>query len=201
MMHKWLFSVAVSLALAIPFAVAQGRQGAGMQGQRRGGTMGQQGQAGPKDMGPQFGQQQRQRMQAHATQQQRDQYRQCTQSMERVRSQVREMRKAANGKAMDKQQVQQLQNRLRSEMQTMRQERERLSSSLNQDQTATVQNQLAEVERNQQRLEEFSESLGLELDQADMDRDRVRDQLRDMDKTSKGLQDQQRLLGENLAVD
>ena len=172
-----------------------------MQGQRRGGAMGQPGQNRPNDTGPQLGQQQRQRMQTQVTQQQRDQYRQCTQSMEQVRGQVQLMRKAASGNAVDRQQVRQLRDRLHTTMQTMLQERDRLSASLNQEQKTAVQNQLTETDRNQQQLEEVSELLGYELDQADMDRDRVRDQLRDMDKAAKRLHDQQQLLGQNLAVD
>ncbi len=146
-------------------------------------------------------QQTRDRMRIQTTQQQRNQFQTCTQSSKQVRDRIREMKKATRGQSVNQQQMLQLRDRLRQDLQTMTQQRGQLQSAFNEEQKAVAQPRLQEMARDQNQLEEFSEALGFELEQATLDTDRVRDRIRDMDKSSKQLQDRERDLGSELALD
>jgi hypothetical protein len=169
----------------------QGRQG--MQGMQRG-------QNQSPGMGGQMGQQDRQRMRIHATDHQQAQYRTCTQSMDRVRSRIREMARLTKGQAIDRQQVHNLRQQLRNELQTMQQEQERLTQAFDNEQKAAVQNRVQQITQQQNDLEVFSDALGFELDQAELDRDKLRDQIRKLDRTSKELQQQQRDMAQDAGI-
>lgn len=172
---------------------AQGRSPGGMQAGNRQGMQGmQRGQGQSPAMGGQIGQQDRQRMRIHATQQQQDQYRTCTQSMDRLQSRVREMARLSKGEQFDRGQMQQLRNKLRTDLQTMQQERQELNAGLTAEQQAAVQNQVQEMNRSQKDLESNFEALGRELDLVNPSQDRVRDQVRNMDRAAKSLQQRQR---------
>ena len=201
MTTKWLVATGLAVLLAAPLTLAQGgRQGASSPGQARAGSMGQSGQQA-RGLASQRGQQNRDQARMRTTPQQQDHYRDCTQSMERVRAQIREMQSLTKSHPINLQQARQTRERLQNEIQTMGQVREQLAGSLVNNQNDTVQTRLQQVRRHQQRLEEFSEALGFELDQTSMDQDRVRDRIRDLDQTSKQLQDQDRALGEALSIE
>jgi hypothetical protein len=202
MARKWVLFSAILLIFAVPPIMAQGhRQGGGGQGQGRQGTGMQTGQRQQAGTMSQMRQQTRDRMRVHATQQQQNQFRTCTQSSKRVRDRIREMKRTTRGSSINAQQTQRLQQQVQTELQTMQQERERLAASLNDEQKIAAQNRLQEMARNQAQLEGFSEALGFELEQASLNGDKIRDQVRDMDRVSKKLQQQQRDLGAELALD
>lgn len=209
---KRLFLVAAaSVALLVPPLQGQGRgsgmhggQGGmgGMQGgQRQPGGMGgaQRGQGQGQGAGTQTRDQQRLRI--HATQQQRDQNRTCTQSMERVRTRLRDMSRLSKGKNLDPAQVRQMNEQLRNELQTMGQERERLAASLDQEQRTAAQDRLQQMSRDQQQLETFSEALEFELNQETVNAAKVREQVKQMNSNATRLQQQQRNLGDDLDFD
>ncbi len=192
-------SIGILLTLAVPLVMAQGRRsGGGMQGQGGQGSAGMQGgQNQPPGMG---GQTDRQRMRSHVTQPQQSQYRTCTQSMDRVRSRIREMARLTKSQSIDAQQALQLNEQLRNSLEIMQKEQEELAAGLDDEQKATAQDRLLEMARNQEQLEAFSETLGFELEQASLDEEKVRDQVRKMDRTSKQLQQEQRELATDLEL-
>jgi hypothetical protein len=162
-------------------------------GQGRQGVPGMQ--RGPKestDMRGQMGQQDRQRMRVHATEKQQAQNRTCTQSMERVRTRVREIARATKGQPLNRQEMQRLHQQLRSELRTMQSEREELLSGLDDEQKAAVQNRVQEMNHLQMDLDSFSEALGFELDQLEPNPGRLREQARNLERTAKQLQQEQR---------
>ena len=133
-----------------------------------------------------------QQMRVHAMQQQQMQYRNCTQSMAQVRSRIRQMSQLMKGQSFSRQQALQLHQQLQNELQTMQQQREELMAGLDAEQKASVQNRVQQLTRTQMDLNTLSDALGFELDQVDTNPDRLRDQVRKMDRTSKQLQQQDR---------
>jgi chromosome segregation ATPase len=180
----------LAVSLAVP-ALAQRPGG----GQRRAGSQRQMGQQAP----PQQGQQQRQR--TRATQQQQQQYRVCTDAMNRVRSRIREMARLAAAQALDVEQMQLLEEQLRSELQAMAQEQAQLTADLSEEQKSAAQDQLGKIAKGQEDLESFSEALGFELEQANLDEAQVREQVKKLDAAAKQLQKQQQELGSELEME
>ncbi len=196
MKRKLLLMTALLCWAGTGLVAAQGPRGGGMQG----GGQGRQGMPGmggqqmgpPGGQNPGMGQQKRQQMHVHATQQQQTQYRNCTQSTEQVRSRIRQMSQLMKRQSFNTQQALQLHQQLQNELQTIQQQREQLMAGLDAEQKASVQNRVQQVNRTQMDLNTLSDALGFELDQADPSPDRLRDQVRKMDRTSKQLQQQER---------
>ena len=167
--------------------------------QRPGGNTGGQRRAGGQRQMQQQGQQQRQR--TRATQQQQEQYRVCTEAMNRVRSRIRQMTRLAAAQAMDMEQMQLLEEQLRSELQAMEQEQAQLTANLSEEQKSAAQDQLGKIAKGQEDLEAFSEALGFELEQATADEAQVGEQVKKLDAASKQLQKQQQELGSELEME
>jgi chromosome segregation ATPase len=147
------------------------------------------------------GMQTRQRLRIHATDQQRAQYRTCTQSLDRLRTRIRDMNRIMNSAAFNKQQALQAREQLRNELRTMQQEHDRWVAGLDDEQKAAVSEQLQQMSRTRQPLEDWSEALGFELEQESVDSAAVRDQLRKLDKATRQLQQQQRDVASDLALE
>lgn len=198
-MKPRLHSLAALLCLAALPLLAQGRGSGGMQGGQ--GRQGMPGMQRGQNQGGQIGQQDRQRMRIHATQDQRTQYRNCKQSMQRVRSRIREMARLTKNQAINRQQLQQIHEQLRSELQSMQQQQETLRSGFDEEQKAAVQELTLQMNHSQMDLDSFSEALAFERNQVDANPDRVREQVRKMDRTSKQLEQQQREMGADAGLD
>lgn len=198
-MKPRLHSLAALLCLAALPLLAQGRGSGGMQGGQ--GRQGMPGMQRGQNQGGQIGQQDRQRMRIHATQDQRTQYRNCKQSMQRVRSRIREMARLTKNQAINRQQLQQIHEQLRSELQSMQQQQETLRSGFDEEQKAAVQELTLQMNHSQMDLDSFSEALAFERNQVDANPDRVREQVRKMDRTSKKLEQQQREMGADAGLD
>jgi hypothetical protein len=147
------------------------------------------------------GLQTRQRLRIHATDQQRAQYRTCAQSLDRVRSRIRDMNRIMKGSAFNKQQALQAREQLRQELRTLRQEHERWVAGLDDEQKAAVPEPLQQMSRTRQQLEDWSEALGFELEQESVDSTAVLDQLRKLDNATRQLQQQQRDVASDLALE
>ncbi len=198
-MKPRLYLLAALLCMAAVPLWAQGRGSGGMQGgQGRQGMPGMQG--GQKQRG-QMGQQDRQRMRIHATQDQRTKYRNCTQSMQRVRSRIREMGRLTKNQPINRQQLLELHEQLRSEIQMMQQQQEALRSGFDEEQKAAVQELTQQMNRSHMDLDSFSEALAFELNQVDTNPDRLREQVRKMDRTTKQLEQQQHEMGADAGLD
>lgn len=201
-MTRKLSFLLILLCVAVP-GLAQRHGAGGMQG-GQGQGQGMPGIQRGRNQSPglvgQMGQQDRQRMRIHATEQQQLQYRTCTQSMDRVRSQIREMTRSSRDKSINRQQMQELHQQLRTELQMMQQERERLITGFDNEQKAAIQSRLQQMKRAQTDLDYFSDALGFELNQSELDRDQVWEQVRHMDRTAKELQQQQRDMAEDAGI-
>lgn len=177
--------------LLLPIALAQGRGSGGMQGQ------GRKGQGAPPFAGnPPTGSRP-----TRGTQQQQARYRVCEQSLNRFRKRVRAMAKLGSANTFNRQQLTELQDQLLTDLQSIQQDRQSLAESLSEEQKSANQARLQEMTRSQEDLELFSEALGFELEQADIDSSKVQKNVEQLEKASRALEKQQHSLAESLGVD
>lgn len=187
---RLLLSTALATIFWVPLLLGQGR-GSG-QGQ------GRQGQGPPPFSGnPQAGT----RAQSIGARQQQQRYRDCQQAVHRVRKRLRAMSKAASLDALQARQMQELHNQLVNDMRAMEQEQQAFTAGLTEEQKSVNRAALAKMTQNQQDLELFSEALGFELDQAALEKEKIRENIRKLDETSRTLEKQQQQLAEQLDVD
>ncbi len=204
MFRKLIIPLGILVIFAGSLLYAQGRPGGGGQGPgQRGSGLGgpQAGMRGGQRANQGAGLQTRQRLRIHATDQQRAQYRTCAQSLDRVRSRIRDMNRIMKGSAFNKQQALQAREQLRQELRTLRQEHERWVAGLDDEQKAAVPEPLQQMSRTRQQLEDWSEALGFELEQESVDSTAVLDQLRKLDNATRQLQQQQRDVASDLALE
>jgi len=174
--------------------------GGGMQGQRPT-TVGQpQGGQQGQGQGQQQGTRDQQRQRIHATDQQRGQYNTCTQSAVRVRTQARDMAKAAKGGGVNNEQFRQEHAQLRNEIQTMQQEHDRFAQGLSEDQRASLQDRIRKMDQARDRVHTQSQQMDQEMTQANPDAKRIATQAREMEKAMKEWQKQYRGLGSEIGV-
>lgn len=177
--------------LFLPIALAQGRGSGGMQGQ------GRQGQGAPPFAG---GSQTGPRL-SRGTQQQQARYQVCEQSLRRFRKRVRTMAKLGSANTLNLEQLSDLQTQLLNDLQSIQQDQQSLTESLSEEQKSANQARLQEMTRSQQDLELFSEALGFELEQADIDSGKIKEKVQKLDEASRAFEKQQRGLAERLGVD
>ena len=167
-------------------------QGPTISGQPRGGQQGQVGaQTGTRD-------QQRQRI--HATDQQGNQYRTSTQAADRVRTQARDMAKAAKGGGVNNEEFRQQHAQLRNDIQTMQQEHDRFAQGLSEEQRAAVQDRIRRMDQARDRLHTQSQQMDQEMSQANPDAQHIATQAREMEKAMKEWQKQYRSLGSEIGI-
>lgn len=165
-------------------------------GQRPGGTGGgQRRMSGQRQMG------QPQSMRVLVTGEQQKHYQACVEAMNRVRNRIRQMSRLAVSSTVNLQQMQALEERLRSELLIMEQEEAQFTDSLSTEQKTELQKRLADIASETKDLNFFIDALGFELDQATIDRHKVREDVIKLDSGSKELQSQQRDLGSVLETD
>src|ERR1035437_733980 len=82
---------------------------------------------------------QRNQLRSQATNEQREQYRTGNRSMERTRTQARDMVRMSNGTAFDADQVRQQRDQLRDQVRTMDQHNQRLIKGLDNQQQAAIE--------------------------------------------------------------
>jgi DNA-directed RNA polymerase subunit F len=211
-MNPKALALMVALALTMPAADAQMRGGGGMQGgQKQGSSMGQMGQMGQQG---QQGQQQpgmqgqgqgdmdrdRDRDRIRATDQQRDQYRACTQAQDRVQMQAREMQQAARGGGLNAEQAQRLRDQLRERYQEMEQAHMRLMHDMSPEQKEALRDHIRKMDRERTRMHEALQDLDAELKESQMQRARVQQHARDVEKATERWRKQHRELGEELGM-
>lgn len=153
--------VGAALLLASPALAFQGRPG-GSQG-----SQGGQGRQQPRS-GQQKGQMSSSRGAANhqrirASDQQRDQLRDCTQTAARIRQQARDMEQLTRSKTFDAARARQQRDQMREQFRTMEQEHQRLINSMSQDQRNTLHNRLKEMDQIRQRVNSQFGQLDMEL--------------------------------------
>jgi chromosome segregation ATPase len=214
-MKRYFILGAMMLAL-VAQAVAQGRGnrggGAGSAGQRTGAgqpAMTHSGSSNAQQDQLRTRQQDRQRI--HATTQQRDQYRDCQQSASQLRNQVRQMKELSNRNQIKAENREQLREGLRTQTQAMQRdhdrlmtqlrEQDRLMNQLDEQQKARVQKAVRDANAHKQQLTEFSDALEFELQQEELNRERISTQAERMETSLGQLQKQYRTMNDELQLD
>lgn len=206
-MRKTVLVLATVFAFSLaPVLWAQGRggtQGRGQSGQRgqrpsatgqqRGGQQGQMGQRGKGTMD-----QKRQRI--HANDQQRQQYRTCTQTANRVSTQARQMAQTAKGGGVNNPAFRRQHEQLRNGIRTMQEEHNRFMQGLSGEQRAAMQERIRKMEQQQERLQSRLQALDQELAKSEPDRKRIENQAREMEKAMKEWQKQYREMGSEMNI-
>ncbi len=208
-MNKRAVTFAAALLLAAaPVVVAQGH-GQGGGGQRQRPPSGQQGQRPDmsqrggqqgQGQGQQQGTRDQQRQRIHATDQQRGQYENCTQSADRVRTQARKMADAAKGGGANNAEFRQQHQQLRQEIRTMQQENDRFMNGLSDEQRAGMQDRIRNMDQARDRVNNRMQQLDDELAKPEPDRKRIREHATEMDKAMKEWQKQYRNMGSDMSI-
>jgi ketosteroid isomerase-like protein len=202
-MKRKLLVLALSFVLASS-AFAQRRGAGGMQGNQSAGK-GQSTGMGNRGAGQQSQQQtqmqDRQRLRIHASDQQQQQSRTCTQSMDRVRTQLRTMSRISKNQAISSGQASQWREQLRNDIQTMNQEQTRLTNGLTPEQQDAVKNRTQQMQTTREQLQQMSEALEMELAMEAPDPVKVRQQAREMDTAMNKIRTQQQQFNNDLGIE
>jgi outer membrane murein-binding lipoprotein Lpp len=159
----------------------------GQQGQYgQGGQQGQQGQQG----GMQSGNGQTERERARINSRQRQQLGECSKSADGLRKQARDMAKKSGGKNFNAGEARQQFSKLQEQVQTMNQEHEQLMQGMDAGQQEALQSRIRSMNRLQTQLKEQVRQMNSELEPADPDARRIREQARKMEKTMEELKKQ-----------
>ena len=142
----------------------------------------------------------RDRVRIHATNEQRDQFRTCTQSADRVRIQAREMARQAGGVGFHPDQARQQRNQVREQVRTMLEHHEMFLNGLGQEQLSAAQNRLRTMNEIRERLNTRLRELDEQLEGRNLDGRRVAESAREVERAMKEWQKHQRMLGEEAGV-
>ena len=142
----------------------------------------------------------RDRIRIHATDQQRDQYRTCDQSMDRIRTRARDMAKASSSPGFNADQARQNRDQLRNELRVMEQEHERLMQGLNGEQKEAIAEHHRNMEQIHQRINTRLQEMDQELAQATPNGQRAAEQARAIEREMKQWQKQHREMGDELGL-
>ncbi len=178
-------------------AFAQRRGPGGMQGNP---SAGRGSQAGMSNRGTGQQMQMHDRMRIHASDQQLQQSRTCTQSMERVRTRLRTMARIKQNQPISSEQASQWREQLRNDVRTMNQEQSNLMNSLTPDQQDATRNRTQQMQTSREQLEKMSEALDMELSLEAPDPAKVRQQAREMESTANKIRTQQQQLNNDLGI-
>jgi hypothetical protein len=143
---------------------------------------------------------QQQRLRIHATDQQRQQYADCTRATQRLRTRLRDMSRLSQGQSIGAGQATQWREQLRNEIQAMQQEQEQLRAGLSDEQKQASARQLQQAKQSADQLEAWSEALGFELEQQNVDAAKVSKQADKMEGAAKKLQKQQQEIASSAGI-
>lgn len=143
---------------------------------------------------------QRDRLRTQATDQQRDQYRTCDQSMDRIRTQAHDMAQAAAGSGFNAGQAQQQRDQLRQQIQTMQQEQDRLRQSLSSDQSGFAKQRTQNADRLRERVNTRLQELDQELAKPSPDAKRINETARIVEREMNAWQKEYRAMGVDLSL-
>lgn len=203
-MKSKTLALAGLLALTPGLLLAQGRGGGGQQAPRQphGQPPGQhQGQPGSEmGRGATARDRDRDRLRIHATDQQRDVYRTCTQAADRVRANAREMAQSAEGKTFNADETRRQRDQLRDQLRNMEQLHQRLMIGLNHEQRSAMQDRIRNMEQVHERIRASLGKLDEHLAQAAPDGRRVAEEARTVERAIKQWQERHREMGEDLSL-
>lgn len=189
-MKRKIFILGAALLLLVTVSAAQRRGNAGMAGSQSGqhGATGKQGQ---RQMGSGLGTRDEQRLRIHATDQQRQQLRDCTKSADRIRTRAREITRQFRNASVTPAQAMQWREQLRNDLQAMNENYELFMNDLSEEQQLAAQQTIEQIEQSRTQLLEFAELLDNELIAPELQHDRIRDQAQDTERAADQLKKHQ----------
>ncbi|MDE3200968.1 MAG: hypothetical protein KGN79_08605 [Acidobacteriota bacterium] len=144
--------------------------------------------------------QDRDRLRTQATDLQRDQYKTCTGTMDRVRTQTRTMANSAKGSGFQVEEARRQHTQLQEELRTMEQTRTQLHQSLNGEQQAAVQQRMENMNQIHERIQTRLQAMDQELNGQTVSGKRVSEQARATEREMKAYQEQFRKMGDDLGL-
>ncbi len=181
MMRRHLWIAIALLAMATPPTIAGERGG------------GQGGSAPDRDAQPH-------RLRTRPTQEQRDQYRTCDRSLDRVRAEAQDMARYTGGPTFFASYARFQRDQLREGIRTLQQEQEHLMQGLSDKQKGAVQEQVRAVQQIQARINTLLKQMDQELGKDVPDSDRLAEQTRAIEQEVSQWQIQNRQMGEYLGL-
>jgi chromosome segregation ATPase len=190
--------VAAVLLLASPAIAIQGRPGGAQGGQ--GGQGRQQPKTGQQKGQMPSGRGAADRQRIRATDQQRDQLRDCTQTADRIRQQARDMDQLTRSKTFDAAKARQQRDQMREQFRTMEQEHQRLVNGMSQDQRNALRNQVEQMNQIRQRVNNQFGQLDMELARTDPNAKEVRERAQQISKEMNRWKSQYRSMESEMGV-
>lgn len=196
-----LFALSIITVFLFTQAQAQGRgRGASSGGRMGGGGMSTSMGAGNQSrVQQQTMQHDRQRIQATA--QQRDRYHDCLSSSSQLRKQARQMKQVANKNQLNSQNRVQMREQLRTQLQQMSQEHEQLMNGLSEEQKTGAKNAIEKVNAKKNEVNAFAEALDLELQQEEMNREQVKTEAQNLERSVVQLQENYRAMNNEIDME
>lgn len=145
-------------------------------------------------------QQQRDRLHTQLTTQQRDQYKDCSQTMDRLRTQTRDMARVSTGAGFNPDHARQQQIHIREQFRNLEQTRTQLGQSLSDEQRAGVQQRMQNMERLRDRIESRLGNMDKELSNSAPNARRFAEQARLTDREMNAYRNQFRQMGDELGI-
>lgn len=201
MKRALMIGTALAFVMTPMFALGQGRPGGQGAGQKPRQTQSQKGQAGKTvGKGDMDRDHIRQQLHTHATDQERDQYRTCTQDMDQLRTRARDMVRATDGSNFNVEKARQQQAQFREQFQSMQQQHQQFMSGLDQEQKSAMQNRIRNMEQTQSRINTRLQEMENELNSNNINQQRIRDHARYLQREMQRLQNEHRAMGEDLSL-
>ena len=135
------------------------------------------------------------------TAQQRDQYRDCSQTADRARDRARDLAQAAKAQGFGAEQANQERDRLRDEVGQMLRQHDRLMTSMSEDQRLSLRNRTRDMEQAGDRVRQKLQELDRECARDTADPERIARRAETLDKEMKGWQKQFGKLGSDLGIE
>ena len=127
--------------------------------------------------------------------QDRDRLRDCTSAADRTRKQARDMSRAMQGEAAGPEQARLYRNQVREELQKLEQQHERFARGLEPGQRTQLEAQLREMDQAREQVREHLGAIDEAVGQGQLDRQRLQEQAREMERDLARLRRQYRDLG------
>lgn len=186
--------VGATLLLASPAFATQGRPGGAGQGRQQRPTTGQR--QGQTTSGR--GTMDRQRI--RATDQQRDQLRDCTQTADRIREQARDMDRLTRSKTFEAAKARQQRDQIREQLRTMEQQHQQLMNGMSQEQQAALRNRVERMSQIRERVNNQLGRLNEELAKPDPNGKQVRKTAQQLEKEMNRWKSQYRSMESEMGV-
>jgi hypothetical protein len=154
---------------------------------------------GPSGERAGLSEQQRQRI--RATEPQRSQYHVAAQAANRVRTRAREMARMAKAATFSSEEFRPLCSQLQNEIQLMAEEHKQFMAGLTEEQRTATKDRGGEMDKELEELKIWGEAMDEELMQPDPKPKQLNKQARQIEKTVKEYQDEDRQLAQDLSID